>query len=814
MQRQIFFKTLRDASLKEHLLLLIILIMALFGGFFLGFIISEVKNQTALKKLIAYQPKVPTKLYDINGELISELFQEKRELAQFQEIPQNLINAFLSIEDRNFYNHFGIDFEGIIRAAVKNIRAGRIVEGGSTITQQLAKGLFTKGEKTFLRKAMEAVYALQIEKEYSKNEILEMYFNQIYFGHGAYGIKSAAKFYFNKNVKDLNLIECAILAALPKSPHTFSPIRSPHKSYKRNRIVINLMVQNGFITQERAEKAYKEFWPKYIEENKHRPPYESAFGQKIDKAPYFTDYVRQILIGRFGEDRIYNEGFAVYTTLDLKRHLAAQKHLWETTDRYQKISSRVNRYYSGALDRSLFGKYAQLRSFFPLPSPDIRKTKKGFYKRHLKRTLLDDLDLILLLTAGGNVSKSMDGFRKETSKFQSNLHVQGAIISIEPKTGYLSAVVGGTPFSVTNQFNRAIQARRQPGSAFKPFVYTAAIDSRMYSTGSIELDAPMTDVNEDGGIWTPENYGKKNRGPVHLKRALASSLNVISVRLYDKIGPDRIIDIASRMMKIPYSRFAPNPSLALGASEVTPYEMATGFSVFANDGKEVIPFSVRFINDRAGNEIANIEYEIRKNLALKEKDGSIQILPRSLNWIMADLLQFVIRSGTARTVVEEGFRRPVGGKTGTSQNWADGWFAGFTPDLTTVIWLGYDDRSLTLGRRGSGGSSAAPLFGRYMVDALASTKATPFPAKPHGVFAGSFCSVCNGWPSEYCPEDKRHSGYFLKGFGARKCPSEKWEHWEYQSINQRFRQVEGITDEEIRKRLEEKFLKSKINSSQ
>ncbi len=293
-----------------------------------------------------------------------------------------------------------------------------------------------------------------------------------------------------------------------------------------------------------------------------------------------------------------------------------------------------------------------------------------------------------------------------------------------------------------------------------------------------------------------------------IKHALAMSLNIISVRIFDRIGPDRIIDIASRMMRISPSRLSPNPSLSLGGSEVTPFELATGFSVFANEGKEVIPFMIRYVNDRDGQELVNIENEIRRILALKEKLGTIQILPKPLNWIMTNLLQHVVDFGTAGTLRRSGgFRRPVGGKTGTTNNWADGWFAGFTPDLTTVVWLGYDDRSFSLGASGTGGTSAAPLFGRYMVDALAKTPATRFPPKPQGVFAGGFCTICNGWPSKYCPKDKRTSGYFLRGFGVSACPKEEWIHTEYTSIDDQFRKSQGLNDEEaMRKRLEEKFL--------
>ncbi len=790
-----------------------IILAGLFGGLLMGFIISEVKNKTALKKLIAYQPKVPTRLYDIHGELISELFREKRELVTFAEIPKHVYQAFLAVEDNNFFNHFGIDFEAILRAAFKNTIAMKIVEGGSTLTQQLAKGLFTEGEKTFMRKLTEAVYALQIEKEFSKQEILEMYFNQIYFGHGAYGIKSAARFYFRKEIQDLNVVESGILASLPKSPHSFSPIRNTHNCFNRNRVVMRLMVENGFITKEKADKEFSEFWPVYLREIRDRAPSETAFGQKIDKTPYFTEYVRQILIARFGEDKVYNEGFKVYTTLDLNRQRAAQQHLWSNMERFDKTAKIMNRYSKVGVDYSLFGMYETFRSLFALPSLDVRKTEKSIFRHALEEAIVDAMDIGFLFSSGGNASLALDGFRRDTSGFHKNLHVQGAGISVDPSTGYISMMVGGTPFSSTNQFNRAIQARRQPGSAFKPFVYTAAIDSRIYSTGSVELDAPFTHVTADGGTWTPENYEQHNLGPVSLRQALAKSLNVISVRIYDRVGPDRIIDISSKLLKIPHSRFDPNPSLALGSSEVTPYEMATAFSVFANEGKEVIPFAIRFITDRDDNEIVNQETEVRTILAIKEKDGSIQILPKALNWIVLDLLQGVVNYGTGGQVrVKGGFKRPAAGKTGTTSNWSDAWFAGFTPNLTTVFWFGYDDRSLSLGAGGSGGNIVAPLWGQYMVDALRNDPIKNFPNMEPGVQSGAFCGVCNGWPTKFCPPGKVIGGYYLPGFGAPSCPKEKWDHWEYRSINQRYQDTEGISEEKLRKMIEEKYLKQMENS--
>ncbi|MBS0618031.1 MAG: transglycosylase domain-containing protein, partial [Spirochaetes bacterium] len=307
----------------EKIALYCFFLSALFGGLFLGFLHFRIHSKTGdLDRLASFRPTIPTRLYDQKGRLIAELFRHQRKLVSLEEIPRPVIAAFLAIEDSNFYEHFGIDFKGIARAFFKNLRAMRVVAGGSTITQQLVKGLYTESERTLFRKIYEAVLALQVEKAFTKDEILEMYFNQTYFGHGAYGIASAAQFYFDKPVSKLNFMEASILAALPKSPHNYSPFRAPHEAYKKNRASLNRLVEVGYITKQEADTLYKTFWPVYWKKIATTPSSKTIFGEKINNAPYFTEYVRQELIALYGEDVVYSKGLQVYTTLDLDHQKA------------------------------------------------------------------------------------------------------------------------------------------------------------------------------------------------------------------------------------------------------------------------------------------------------------------------------------------------------------------------------------------------------------------------------------------------------------------------------------------------------------
>ncbi len=713
-----------------------LMLTALLSGLIFGFITSELKNFSGIGNLKQFQLSVPTRLYDIHGDLIAEVFRERRELVGYDELPDTLINAFVATEDQAFYDHFGINFAAIMRAMIKNIQAGAIVQGGSTITQQLAKRLFTDSERTFSRKILEAIFALQIEKKFSKEEILEMYFNQIYLGHGCYGIASASRLFFEKDPSDISAIESSILAALPSAPGRYSPLMNQHNAYEKNRDTLNRMVSMGYLKKEKADELYRTYWPKFIESIMTEYPTKTAYTKVTDKAPYYTDYVRQILVSRFGKDIVYGEGLDVHTSLDLKRQLAAQKALQTGVKDQTRISDGLNAASRGGVDRSLFGTYSLLRTIFSLPGVVVTNDIDSRTRKVLVDGVLDSADMITLLTDSRVNQEIIETFRSSAAlTVESNLKVEGALISIEPKTGYISAMVGGSGFGVDNQYNRAVSARRQPGSAYKPFVYGAAIEKRVITPATVIVDAPLLNIDSSGGTWAPGNYGGTYAGSVTVKYALAQSINIIAVRIYDMVGAEAITDYSSRMLKVPYSRISSNPTMALGTSEFTPFEMAQAYAVYANMGRDVVPISIRFVLDTDGNEIANFEREAADILAVKERNGTIQVIAPNVAYVMVSMMRGVLDRGTATSAVRGrgGFTYPAAGKTGTTSNWTDAWFCGFTPELSTVVWVGYDKPFLSLGKGQAGGEVAAPIWAKYMTEIHTDFKGVDFPEAPEGV---------------------------------------------------------------------------------
>ena len=729
----------------EKVFLCVIAGVVFLGGIISGYINAQIKNYAGIENLQKFQPSVPTRLYDVNGDLIAELFQEKRDLVAFEDLPPSLINAFLASEDKDFYEHFGLNPMAIARAMVKNVfasvKSGRLVvaQGGSTITQQLAKRLFTDSDRTFARKALEAVLTFQIEKKFSKEEILEMYFNQIYLGHGCHGIATASRFFFDKDVRHLSVIESSVLSALPSRPTGYSPLREPRAAVEKNRDTLRRMVNIGFLTQEEADKLFQDFWPSFIDSLKTEFPTKTASSNRSDNAPFFVDYVRQILLTQFGEDIVYKEGLTVYTTLDLKKQLIAQKHMEEGLTRQNAISNQVNAMYNSAVDRSLFSAYNQLRLIFGLPGVLVQNDEETIVRKRISDEMIDSLDILSILTDAPEVNKVAESFRGITSSLSTSLQVEGAFIAIEPSTGYISTMIGGSEYSVSNQYNRAVQARRQPGSSFKPFVYGAAVEAKKISPSTTLLDAPIIDIDAAGDTWSPGNYEGNYSGMVTVRRALASSINIISIRIFDIIGGDTIVDYASKMTKAPAARFTPSPALALGASEMTPLEMATGYAIYANRGRDVIPFSIRYIEDRDGNELINFEEEVGRVIAQKEMNGTIQVISEDVSYVMTSLLQSVVEAGTASDAIRgrAGFREKAAGKTGTTQNWTDAWFCGFTPDIVAVVWVGYDRAFMSLGKHQAGASVAAPIWASYMRDIYnQGMPRAPFPPQPPGVIGG------------------------------------------------------------------------------
>lgn len=599
-------------------------------GVLMGVLYAQLQELPDITNLNEFKPSQATKIYDMNGELVSQLWLEQRTIVPLEKIPVTLQNAVIAIEDQRFYEHWGIDPIGVIRAFVVNVTAGGVRQGASTLTEQLAKNLFLTRERTLTRRVREALLSLQIERNYSKKQILEMYLNEIYFGAGAYGVESAARTYFGKHVEELSLPECALLAGLPKSPTNFDPYKNPLEALKRRNTVLTEMVNASFITAQEATEA------------KNTPVELKKI--EVQNAPYFVEYIRQQLEARYGSNAVYKGGLSVYTTLDLKLQEAAQRALAKGIENAE-IVARKNRLTN-----------------IPVDQP-----------------------------------------------------IQGALLAMDPHTGAIRSMIGGIDYR-KSVFNRAIQAKRQPGSAFKPIIYAAAIENG-YTMADVFLDSPVVYPDPTTGKpWRPVNFSEKFRGPTTLHTALMYSINVVTIKLLEKLGIQPVVSMARRLgITTPIK---PNLSLGLGTSEVFLEEMVQAFSVFANQGIRVEPFGIVTVKDNSG-----------KVLESNTPTGQ-QVLDAKTAYIMVNTMKDVIDHGTGRIIRRLGFTYPAAGKTGTTNDNVDAWFIGFTPDLTCGVWVGYDERQ-SLGRKQTGGEAAAPIWAEFMKAATAGKPPVDF-GSPRG----------------------------------------------------------------------------------
>jgi penicillin-binding protein 1A len=754
---------------KLSITLSIYFTIAILGGLFFGYIMSEVSQGKELARLASYQPTTPTKLYDINGVLFSELYRHKQELLKFEDIPPHVVNAFLSVEDDNFYNHFGIDIKAIVRAALVNLVNLRIVQGGSTLTQQLAKTILQDRKKTFARKFIEALLTIQIEQEYSKEEILEIYFNLIYLGHGTTGLSSAASVYFQKDVRDLDIAEAAILARLPKAPVKYSPFKNPEIAKGAHKEVLRLMAKHGHIPESSISQIHDEFWERYWPIVITQSPSRSTRGTRLNRAPYFTEWVRQSLERELGDELVYTGGLKVYTSIDIRKQEIAEEELRLALKDQDKVSFGMNTRYVGGADKSLVGLYNLFGSIFPVGVPHITSLgETQVFRQSLEGSLSDALEILSILSPTENVHAGIKEFKKLSAVFSRNLHVEGAFITIDHRTGYITTMVGGSKFTPKNQFNRAMQARRQTGSAFKPFVYAAGINERAVGSGTGLMDAPLTTITEEGEGWSPQDISGDFRGMVPLNRALSLSLNIVSVQVLLKAGIDAVIDFSSRVTKVPKGRFPTGPALALGVAELTPFEMAQGYAIIANGGKNVIPFSIRYVLDQSGNVLMNREAEVREELARQTEDGSIQVIPEGTAYIIKQMLIGVATSGTPTQALRSdqfgaNYKGESGGKTGSTSSYTNAWYCGFDPHYTSVTYMGFDKSSISLGKGQTAAALAAPIWGRvyrrfYENSEYPSFKSNPSPV-PGDVVSGAVCAFNGLSPSETCPKS---SNLFLK----------------------------------------------------
>jgi penicillin-binding protein 1A len=616
----------------------ITIIMAIFATLMVFGIVSFfyfTHGLPSIETLKNYRPATITEFFSEDGEIIGEFFIEKRKIVSLDRVPHHLVQAFIAGEDARFFHHKGLDYIAIFRALSRNIFSGEIVQGGSTITQQVVKSILLSPEKSFTRKIREAILAFKIEKYLSKEEILFLYLNQIYLGHGAYGVATAAENYFGKSVEELNLAESALLAGLPQAPSKYSPYHHPEQAIRRQTYILNRMVEEGFISYGEVMKALQT--PLKIKSK------QNSF---IEKAPYFVEHVRRYVEEKYGKEALYKNGLQVYTTID--------------TD-FQKIAQEA-----------------------------VESGLKEIEKR--QKYLSSDIPFSL----------------------------EGALVCFDLETGYVKAMVGGRDFR-KSQFNRATQARRQTGSAFKPIVYASALD-KGYTPASVIVDAPI--IFEWGDKkWKPKNFEEKFLGPTTLRNAIAHSVNIVTVKIAQDVGIDYIKDYAQKLgISFPLQN---DLSMALGSSSISLYELTKVYAVFANQGNAFRPIFIKKILDRDGN-------LLEENLPLfypKEPFNEERILSPQTAYIMTNLLEGVVQNGTGWRAKTLG--RPVAAKTGTTDQFLDAWFIGYTQEFITGIWVGFDEER-SLGENETGSRTASPIWVTFMSKILNERPVKDFPI-PEGI---------------------------------------------------------------------------------
>jgi len=698
--------------------LVLLVVSSLLGGIGTYFYLSE--DLPRISTLKDYRPPIITTVYSDDDRKIAEFYKERRIVIPLSKMPKMLIEAFVAAEDARFYQHKGIDFFSITRAFFKNIEAGTIVQGGSTITQQVTKSFLLTPERSYIRKLKEAILAYRIDKSFSKDEVLFLYLNQIYLGHGAYGVEAASENYFGKSVQGLNLAECTMLAGLPQAPSRYSPFRHPERAKQRQIYVLNRMLAEGFITNIQATEAIN----RVLDIKPRRNWY-------IEEVPVYTEHIRRVLEKKYGADALYKEGFKVYAAVNIEMQKAARE---EITKGLKALDKRQG--YRGPLnqlapeDIEMYAKELQMEyDLQPLEEgqavkgvvievdnnqntvtvrmgnalgiidlKDMRWARKpdpeiSFFETRVNRPgeALSVGDVILV-----TVKSRIEDTDMWSLALEQKPKAQSALMCLETETGLVKVMVGGRDFR-ESQFNRAVQSRRQPGSAFKPIIYAAAVD-KGYTPATMIIDSPIVfEDTERDFTWKPRNYGEKFFGPTLMRKALAKSRNVITIKILRDIGVDYAIDYARKLGIT--SHLSRDLSIALGSSGISLLEIVTAYSVFANGGYLVEPVFITKIVDRDGNLIE----EVNPN---REK-----MIEKNTAYITTSLLESVVKHGTGWRVRD--LKRPVAGKTGTTNNLYDAWFVGYTPRYVTGTWVGFDEEG-SLGKSETGSRAASPVWLGFM----------------------------------------------------------------------------------------------------
>jgi penicillin-binding protein 1A len=699
------------------------------GGALLGVFLAFESDLPQVTSLEEFQPNIITQVFASDGSVVGEFAIEKRVVVAFRDIPPVLRNAIVAVEDEDFWKHIGINPWRIPGAALANLRSGRYSQGFSTLTMQLTRLLFLTPEKTPERKIKEVILAFQIEKNFTKEEIFTLYCNQVYFGHGNYGVEAASQFFFGKPVKDLTLEEAALVAGIAQSPTRQSPIENPERALQRRNHVLDRMADEKYVSREEADAAKL----KPIALRMRRDPPSIA--------PHFLEEVRKYLEREYGSQRIYQGGLRVYTTLEPRAQRAAVRSLrggLRSIDRRARgfvkpeasvltpegllpeplhldewdwpfAAGDVVRGVVVASDRA--SAVVQVGDYRGrLTAPDVAWTRRTNLAEVLPRGAVAPFRVVALSDAGGR--------REARLQLEQEPKVEGALLALDVRTGAVRAMVGGYDFE-HSKFNRATQAMRQVGSAFKPIVYAAALETLGYTPATILVDSPLSFPNPwDGSVWSPQNYDGAFMGPIPLRRAVEQSRNIPAVRTLQAVGLEKGIEYARRLGLA--GELPPYLPIALGAGEATLLEMTAAFATFANQGLRMKPFLIERITDREGNVIE-------------------QTLPRATDALRADtafiltsLLRGVAEHGTAARARR--LHRPIAGKTGTTNDFTDAWFIGYEPSLAAGVWVGFDEKKDSLGPRADGGSIALPIWMDFWAAVTADRPIEDYPIPGNVVF--------------------------------------------------------------------------------
>ena len=704
----------RTRLVRRIVFALLVLLSALIGAF-AGLLLVYSVDLPEIERLETYRPISTTDLYDIHGRVIGSFALQRRVVASYNDFPKALLDALVSIEDKDFYRHSGINLWRIAGAAYRDIESGGKVQGASTLTMQLARNLFLSPDRSFHRKIQEALLAIQIERRFTKQQILTLYANQIYLGHGVYGFEAASEFYFSKPAKQLTLPEAAMIAGLPKSPLVYSPINHPDRALHRRNLVIDAMLEDGKITTQEADQA------------RNTPLGLKLAHDPNSLAPYFVEAVRSHLESKYGTDQVHEGGLRVYTTLDMDMQRAANAAVLDNLAAYERREGWHGHLENILLEGQTLAAYhhpdwdfaiengGYIHALVTAVSPAGAIVRFGAYQATLAQSDVTwtQQKLPRLISPGDIVYVkvlALDASGKARVSLEQDSGAQSALIAIDNATGDIRAMVGGRDFNLS-KFNRATQALRQVGSSFKPYVYTAAIDQGARPDDPIS-DTPVT-FRTASGPYEPHNYDEKYEGVITLQRALAQSRNIPALKLADQMGIRTVEDYARKFgITSPLPPYLP---VALGAAEMTLQEQTSAYSVFPDDGVRLVPRMITKVEDYDGQVLEENYPEVK------------DVITSRTARLMTAMLEGVVQHGTG--ISASRMKLPLGGKTGTTNDFTDAWFVGFSPSLSAGVWVGYDEKK-SLGAKETGARAALPAWMQFMSSALAGKDAGQFQPAP------------------------------------------------------------------------------------